>query len=166
MHRNLWTLGLDMSHAAFDDAPASEVARILRETAERVESGEGAFARHRIMDMNGNTVGSFGPDEADLVGDYPTGQGGHAMTTPEGVPCTMRDDAEGHALALVNAANRTLDAMDAGGSKAALVAECVQHRINFRPLVDAFTVTEGDLRAASLDLQMALGLIDRREFED
>lgn len=57
-----WTLELEISNAAFDDAPATEIARLLRETAARVEDGEGAFERCRLRDYNGNTVGSFGAE--------------------------------------------------------------------------------------------------------
>lgn len=50
----IWT-----ENAAFeDDLKYSEVARILRETAERFEAGEDHSGQ--LFDINGNRVGSFG----------------------------------------------------------------------------------------------------------
>jgi hypothetical protein len=46
---------INMENAAFDE-PASELSRILREIAERVENGDSDFT---VMDINGNSVGSF-----------------------------------------------------------------------------------------------------------
>ena len=47
---------MDCDNAAFDDAPASEIARILRSVARKVEQGaEGG----KLIDVNGNTVGSW-----------------------------------------------------------------------------------------------------------
>lgn len=43
-------------NAAFDDAPASEIARILRHAAKAIERG---YERGRCVDANGNTVGSW-----------------------------------------------------------------------------------------------------------
>lgn len=47
--------------ASFEDAPATEVGRILRETASRVEDGETDFT---IRDANGNSIGRIwvGPE--------------------------------------------------------------------------------------------------------
>jgi hypothetical protein len=48
---------INMENAAFDDAPASELARILRDTAKRIqENGDGEIT---LRDINGNTVGYF-----------------------------------------------------------------------------------------------------------
>lgn len=44
-------------NAAFEDSPASEVARILREVADKIE--DGASFEGRVRDCNGNTIGSF-----------------------------------------------------------------------------------------------------------
>lgn len=53
-------LELEASNAAFDDAPASEIARILRDAADRIErDGEGAFGPAPLFDANGNKVGRF-----------------------------------------------------------------------------------------------------------
>lgn len=47
---------IDTENDAFEDAPASEVARILRAAADRIEQeGDGDFP---LMDINGNTVGA------------------------------------------------------------------------------------------------------------
>ncbi len=46
-----------MENAAFEDAPASELARILRELANKIErNGPDAC---KLRDINGNTVGKF-----------------------------------------------------------------------------------------------------------
>ncbi len=47
---------IKMDNAAFDDAPATELWRILRELSERVYEGCGT---HPLKDINGNTVGHF-----------------------------------------------------------------------------------------------------------
>lgn len=49
-------LRIDTGGAAFEAEPATELARLLREAAERVEAGD---AEGRIRDANGNTVGAF-----------------------------------------------------------------------------------------------------------
>lgn len=50
------TVTLRTGNAAFDDHPATEVARILRHAADLIEQGrEGEHLR----DRNGNTVGSI-----------------------------------------------------------------------------------------------------------
>lgn len=51
------SLTVDMGNAAFDDAPATELARILREIAGKIERGE-EFAG-TIRDSNGNEVGFY-----------------------------------------------------------------------------------------------------------
>lgn len=51
------TLEIDMDNAAFEDYPASEAARILRDAARRIEDG-GEVNRNLILrDVNGNAVG-------------------------------------------------------------------------------------------------------------
>lgn len=54
-----FVLNIDCGNAAFDPDPVPEVARILREVADRLESG--AFPRNsvNVRDINGNTVGTF-----------------------------------------------------------------------------------------------------------
>lgn len=61
-----FVLSIDCDNGAFDGAPLSEIARILRETADRLESGylpnnlqPFAFG---IYDINGNVVGSMALD--------------------------------------------------------------------------------------------------------
>lgn len=54
---NSFSLQMDTGNAAFDDEPASEIARILRDVADRLEqqgAGDG-----NLIDHNGNTVGRF-----------------------------------------------------------------------------------------------------------
>lgn len=46
---------IDMGNAAFSDAPEWEVARILRDYADRIEGGRDMNAF--MMDVNGNRVG-------------------------------------------------------------------------------------------------------------
>jgi hypothetical protein len=54
---NIFTLDITLDNAAFEDDPCMEIARILRETADKVERG-----KHdgRTMDYNGNGVGKYG----------------------------------------------------------------------------------------------------------
>lgn len=51
------------SNAAFDDAPATEAARILREIARKIERGE-AFDG-QVRDANGNRIGAWSMDERE-----------------------------------------------------------------------------------------------------
>lgn len=53
---------IDTNNAAFDldsgGSPSQELARILRELAERIESdGPPGLATYRLTDINGNSVG-------------------------------------------------------------------------------------------------------------
>lgn len=52
-----FTLTIDIDNAAFDPDPTAELARILRQTAARVEAGATNGA---ARDINGNRVGTFG----------------------------------------------------------------------------------------------------------
>lgn len=47
---------ISTDNAAFEDSPASEVARILRELAERFE--DDGIPPARLRDVNGNTCGT------------------------------------------------------------------------------------------------------------
>jgi hypothetical protein len=49
------------TNAAFDDAPASEAARILREIARKIEAGESFDGV--IFDANGNRIGAWSMDD-------------------------------------------------------------------------------------------------------
>lgn len=49
---------IKMDNAAFDDAPASELSRILRGVADDLENGV-MPEQIRLADINGNRVGSF-----------------------------------------------------------------------------------------------------------
>lgn len=51
------TITVQMDNAAFTDDPGAELARILRELAEKTDR-EGPFVRH-LRDANGNTVGKM-----------------------------------------------------------------------------------------------------------
>ncbi len=51
------TLEIKMDNAAFDE-PASELGRILRELAEKIEND--GVDHCSLFDFNGNKVGSFG----------------------------------------------------------------------------------------------------------
>lgn len=51
-----FSMQFDGDNAAFDDAPASEIARILRHAAKAVERGD---FQGQAVDANGNTVGSW-----------------------------------------------------------------------------------------------------------
>lgn len=49
-------------NAAFDDEPASEIARILRDVAGKIEAGQ---FENVIRDLNGNKIGNW-----LIKGDY------------------------------------------------------------------------------------------------
>jgi len=48
------TITIDMDNAAFDEAPASEVSRVLYEIAREIE--EGRLPPFKGEDANGNTI--------------------------------------------------------------------------------------------------------------
>jgi hypothetical protein len=48
----------ETDNAAFNDAPEFEVARILREMADRIELLGGGFYSGPVRDVNGNKIGS------------------------------------------------------------------------------------------------------------
>lgn len=60
-----FNLSIDMDNAAFDPdlldgSPNAEVARILRDLADRLDSDEGSMAAQgSVRDVNGNTVGTW-----------------------------------------------------------------------------------------------------------
>ncbi len=51
----MFKLSFETGNAAFDETPATEIARILRDIARKVEQGESFGGR--IRDVNGNTIG-------------------------------------------------------------------------------------------------------------
>lgn len=51
----MFTLRIETDNETFTDNPKAEIARILRETADRLESGRYV---NKLRDLNGNTVGS------------------------------------------------------------------------------------------------------------
>lgn len=51
----MFRIEIDTANDAFADQPATELARILREIAERVEAGD--LPEFPVRDANGNTVG-------------------------------------------------------------------------------------------------------------
>jgi len=52
-------LQVNCDNAAFDDAIASELARILRDVARKLEDGIDCEHHRNINDGNGNVVGTF-----------------------------------------------------------------------------------------------------------
>jgi len=54
------TLHIEMTNAAFEDDPAQEAARILKDAALRI-SQHGLYAdlKIKLKDINGNTVGTL-----------------------------------------------------------------------------------------------------------
>ena len=60
----MFSLRIETENAAFCDdltgepAPAPEVARILRDLADRIEAEADAAGPFRLRDINGNTVGT------------------------------------------------------------------------------------------------------------
>ncbi len=58
----MFKLEFATDNAAFESAPESEVARILREIADRIEgagSARGLTIGGKVADENGNTVGKW-----------------------------------------------------------------------------------------------------------
>lgn len=51
----IWHVQIETGNAAFDDSPATEIARILRDLARRFE--EGICDTVNLYDINGNKVG-------------------------------------------------------------------------------------------------------------
>jgi hypothetical protein len=60
--RNAFTIDISTGNGAFDDDAGAEVARILRDVADRIERGT---ATGKVFDINGNRVGSFELQRAD-----------------------------------------------------------------------------------------------------
>lgn len=56
----MFKIEIETGNAAFEDDRNMELARILRQIAERLENGENAG---RVLDINGNKVGSFEIEE-------------------------------------------------------------------------------------------------------
>jgi len=58
----MFRLEVETDNAAFETYPTSELARILRGVATKLEQGalEGA-----VMDLNGNKVGAYSYDEVE-----------------------------------------------------------------------------------------------------
>ena len=54
------TVTIDLDNAAFDDEPATEVGRILRQLATNVEEGD--IPPFDLADLNGNKVGEITDD--------------------------------------------------------------------------------------------------------
>ena len=49
-------IAFSADNACFEDAPAEEIGRILRDLADKVEAGRDGG---RVIDRNGNTVGTW-----------------------------------------------------------------------------------------------------------
>ncbi len=57
-----------LDNAAFEDDPSTELARILRETAARIEqSGEIPTYYQNVKDYNGNIIGCYAAKPDDGV---------------------------------------------------------------------------------------------------
>lgn len=54
----MFKLEFETGNAAFDDMPEIEVARILRQIADRIEGPAGRFYDAPVRDINGNRIGS------------------------------------------------------------------------------------------------------------
>ncbi len=52
----MFSMQFDTDNAAFDDGPATEAVRILREVADMIERGCLGIT---LSDINGNTIGQF-----------------------------------------------------------------------------------------------------------
>lgn len=58
----MFQIYLDTSNAAFDGLPNMEIARILREIAEKVSNGD---LEGTVRDVNGSRVGQFAAVESN-----------------------------------------------------------------------------------------------------
>lgn len=56
----MFTMSILTDNAAFDDEPATEIARILQVVATRMLAG---YTEGACMDINGNRVGEYGVQE-------------------------------------------------------------------------------------------------------
>lgn len=56
-----WTITIETGNAAFEDSPTTELARILRDLADRLER-DGIPPEH-LRDINGNRVGHVTVDD-------------------------------------------------------------------------------------------------------
>jgi hypothetical protein len=54
-----FTVNMTCDNAAFEEDPAAETARILRDMAQKLEMGQGDNRWHTILDVNGNDVGRW-----------------------------------------------------------------------------------------------------------
>jgi hypothetical protein len=52
-------LEITCDNAAFDDAIGTELGRILRDLATRIEDGEATRLYQNVRDINGNPCGTF-----------------------------------------------------------------------------------------------------------
>jgi hypothetical protein len=59
----MFSIEIKTTNAAFEDSPETEIARILREWADRIE--EGAQGTYKVFDINGNSVGTLYFKEED-----------------------------------------------------------------------------------------------------
>jgi len=59
------TIEINMDNAAFEDAPADELAAILRRLADRVEGRGVDELSLKVMDTNGNDVGRLEVEGAE-----------------------------------------------------------------------------------------------------
>lgn len=55
-----FTVRIDTTNAAFEDDPAPELVRILRDIAARIETGDTYDTFRNAVDINGNVVGTWG----------------------------------------------------------------------------------------------------------
>lgn len=60
MENLVFRMRFDCENAAFEDEGiATEIGRILRDIAERIERGEATGLYQNVKDINGNVVGTF-----------------------------------------------------------------------------------------------------------
>ena len=53
-----WNIWLETGNAAFEDEPATEIARILRDLADKFDRGEAHGDSMPLRDINGNRCGA------------------------------------------------------------------------------------------------------------
>lgn len=77
----------------------------------------------------------------------------------------VMDNPDGDVLALVNAVTDTLADIEQVSNELRVIHNAVEH-LHFGEQIRVLGANEGRLRAASLEVQFALGLIERSEIED
>lgn len=82
----MFTLNIDTDNAAFQDGDGNaEIARILRDLAERFDISGRTTDNGTVRDTNGNTVGAYVVDMADGIGAIDCANCGHVTVLTDAI---------------------------------------------------------------------------------